>query len=831
MSDLEDQKLKTRVKNPDYDGNSKRRVASPGMSDKTQIKGNAQSNVSANRIGNTVQKTRIKNPQNNTRPRVNTPNAAQIRTLKGRFILEKVLGVGGMGVVYKAKDRLKVEARDRDPYVAIKVLSDEFKTHPEAFIALQRESRKAQRIAHPNTVKVYDFDRDGDIVFMTMEYMVGRPLDQMIKQYHSTGLPRDDAWNILYGMCSALIHAHNENIVHSDFKPGNVFITEGGMAKIFDFGIARAVAIVDRTAGKSLDRTVFDAGTLGALTPAYASLEMLLGKTPDVRDDIYALGCIAYELLTGEHPFNKLPADEAYNKNLKPKRITDISKRRWRAIEKALAFKREDRIESVEEFHHQLTTKNKPRFILVASLLAAIGVSAFVYNQLFDRAPISASQSDMRDELKFEIRYNLYKEKIERLLLVPTFSSEWEESAWEEIRGVYELFNGEPDDWVLSARARLYKLYVNEIRGWMKKTDFARAGLLLNNAYRYTDDTRLLDNEQIKLTEEIRKQNETNKRLATDKLRVIKSEGSKRSKTNLFNLAIKNVNQQLECRSRLNMRDFKIAITKLRSLNFARYRKIEGKIVKTLSQCITLIGKTYPERALDDKKYALRIFSNNPLIMGINIRARDACDISIAGLGARGDRAICRDKLNGGGAGPAMVVIPGNNVISSMAIGKYEISNKEFASYCKVTGDCIARKGKESLPATNITIQSAKSYLKWLSKKTRQKYRLPTRKEWLYAVKSRSAELDPNRNCQLSTRGIHKGGELVRINTGKQNSWGLVNHVGNAQEWVYAKGRKLIAVGGSYRASMEKCTIKTALAHQGKADNQTGFRVVRELTR
>lgn len=831
MSDSEDQKLKTRVKNPNYDGNSNRRVANHGTSDKTRIKGNAQSNVSANRIGSTVQKTRIKNPQNNTRTSVNTPNAAQIRTLKGRFILEKVLGVGGMGVVYKAKDRLKVEARDRDPYVAIKVLSDEFKTHPEAFIALQRESRKAQRIAHPNTVKVYDFDRDGDIVFMTMEYMVGRPLDQLIKQYHSTGLPRDDAWNILYGMCSALIHAHNENIVHSDFKPGNVFITDGGMAKIFDFGIARAVAIVDRTAGKSLDRTVFDAGTLGALTPAYASLEMLLGKTPDVRDDIYALGCIAYELLTGEHPFNKLPADEAYNKNLKPKRITDISRRKWRAIEKALAFKREDRIESVEEFHRQLTTKNKPRFILAASLLAAIGVSVFVYDQLSGRAVITASQSDMRDELKFEIRYNVYREKIERLLLTPTFSSEWEDSVWEEIKGVYELFGDVPDDWVLSARAALYKLYVNEIRAWMKKTDFARAGLLLNNAYRYTDDTRLLDNEQIRLTEAIRKQKETNKRLAADKLRVIQSEGSKRSKTNLFKLAIKNVNQQLECRSRLNMRDFNIAITKLRSLDFARYRKIEGKIVKTLSQCITLIGKTYPERALDDKKYALRIFSNNPLIVAVKIRARDACDISIAGLGARGDRAICRDKLNGGGAGPAMVVIPGNNVISSMAIGKYEISNKEFAVYCKATGDCIARQGKESLPATNITIQSAKSYLKWLSKKTRQKYRLPTRKEWLYAVKSRSAKLDPNRNCQLSTRGIHKGGELVRINTGKQNSWGLVNHVGNAQEWVYAKGRKLIAVGGSYRASMEKCTIKTALAHQGEADNQTGFRVVRELTR
>jgi serine/threonine protein kinase len=141
------------------------------------------------------------------------------KLLKGRFVLEDILGIGGMGVVYKAKDLLKVEAQDRDPYVAIKVLSEEFRTHPEAFISLQREAKKAQHIANQNTVKVYDFDRDGEVVFMTMEYMVGQPLDQMVKQYNATGLPRNDAWNILKGMCLALIHAHREDIVHSDLKP------------------------------------------------------------------------------------------------------------------------------------------------------------------------------------------------------------------------------------------------------------------------------------------------------------------------------------------------------------------------------------------------------------------------------------------------------------------------------------------------------------------------------------------------------------------------------------------------------------------------------------
>ena len=103
-------------------------------------------------------------------------------TLKERFVLLEKLGQGGMGVVYKAKDLLKVEAKDKDPYVAIKVLTDAFKKYSGSFIALQREASKAQRLAHPNIATVYDFDRDDNTVFMTMEYLQGKPLNQLIKE-------------------------------------------------------------------------------------------------------------------------------------------------------------------------------------------------------------------------------------------------------------------------------------------------------------------------------------------------------------------------------------------------------------------------------------------------------------------------------------------------------------------------------------------------------------------------------------------------------------------------------------------------------------------------
>lgn len=763
-----------------------------------------------------------------------TFQVGQHRILKDRFLLEKVLGVGGMGIVYKAKDRLKVEAKDRDPYVAIKVLSDEFKAHPEAFISLQRETKKSQRIAHPNTVKVYDFDRDGDTVFMTMEYMEGKPLDQLIRQYKSTGLPLDDAWHILKGMCGALIHAHDENIVHSDFKPGNVFITHDGMAKIFDFGIARAVAQVDRKGGKSLDRTVFDSGNLGALTPAYASLEMLQGEKPDVRDDIYALGCVIYELFSGEHPFNKLPADEAYRKKLKPKRIDSISKRQWKALEKTLAFRREDRTESVKDFYKQLIAKHKVSYKYTIAMVAVLSLTIIAYFQFSRPDYTGMSESDIRNEIEFKLRLSHFKEAINRLIEKPTFAVTWEDNLWEEVQGVTELLSMLEDDWLISTREHIFSLYTKKIRKFIKNNHFDRAKTLIGNAGRYTDDSRLLDKERQLLAQALKDDEMRRRALAqsTQQSNLSKKtkDAEEKKRIDSFNLALKNVNRQLKCQSRLNMRDFDIAIKKLRSLDRRRYKKLEGKFVNSLAACIREVGKSFPERAMESKKYAMRIFKSNTKIAAIVIIPRDSCDKSIAGLGIRGNRTLCRDKIRNIGAGPALVVIPSTENIKTFAMGKYEISIADLNKFCKKSTTCSVEEiVDKDLPVTNISISTVKAYLKWLSKKTDRKYRLPTRSEWVYAAKTNKITLDPNRNCQLSTRGIRKGVDFVKTTAGKQNRWGLVNYIGNAQEWVYDKGRRLVAVGGSYKDSMANCKITSLVSHSGNADMITGFRVIREL--
>jgi len=299
--------------------------------------------------------------------------------IKQRFKLISVLGIGGMGKVYKGLDLLKEEARDKKPYCAIKLLNEDFKDHPEAFISLQRESSRQQKLAHPNIATIYDFDRvggPGTPVYITMELMEGVELKDYIKKTvkKQGGLPFDEAFAMIKQMVDALAYAHDKRLVHSDLKPGNAFLCNDGTVKILDFGIARAVK--NPVTGET-EKTLFDPGQLGALTPAYASFEMLEGEEPDTRDDTYALGCMAYELLTGKHPFNKLPANKAKENNLKPPIIKGLKKKQNRALQRAIAFERKDRSPTVEHFLEEFENRYiwyKSPLTIAAILVVAIGL-------------------------------------------------------------------------------------------------------------------------------------------------------------------------------------------------------------------------------------------------------------------------------------------------------------------------------------------------------------------------------------------------------------------------------------------------------------------------
>lgn len=263
------------------------------------------------------------------------------RLLKKRFVLEDVLGEGGMGLVYKARDLRKVEAEDRNPYIAVKVLGQNFKDHPQAYVSLQQEAVKSQKLAHPNIVTVHDFDRDGSIIFMTMELLKGDPLDSLLRL--EAPFSKEVAMRYFNDLCSGLDYAHKRGLIHSDFKPGNIFVTTGGTVKILDFGIARA-------ANKSAISHDHDAGDLGALTPAYATVEMAKGEPPSFSDDVYALACVLFIMLTGEHPYDRKSAADALAATMKPARPAVLNNREWQALNAALSPEKSRRPATIDAF-------------------------------------------------------------------------------------------------------------------------------------------------------------------------------------------------------------------------------------------------------------------------------------------------------------------------------------------------------------------------------------------------------------------------------------------------------------------------------------------------
>lgn len=340
--------------------------------------------------------------------------AANGTLLKKRFVLEEVLGSGGMGTVYKTRDLRKVEAEDPNPYIATKVLNQDFKQHPDAFVTLQQEAAKSHTLAHPNIVTVHDFDRDGDILFMTMELLEGEPLDKLIKAQSGVGLGKERALKLVQDMAAALGYAHQRNLIHSDFKPGNVFVSSDGRAKVLDFGIARAASF-------EAQKHKFDAGSLGALTPAYATLEMLRGEAPSFSDDVYALACVAYEMLSGNHPYERRSALQAAEKGLKPKRIEALNARQWRALCRALALEKSQRTPTVAAFMAELMPNRSGTIIKIGSvvvLASVLGAGWFGYQEYQAKAKIKLTIAEKLEEAQSCFAQSRFACAVEQALVV-----------------------------------------------------------------------------------------------------------------------------------------------------------------------------------------------------------------------------------------------------------------------------------------------------------------------------------------------------------------------------------------------------------------------------
>ena len=266
--------------------------------------------------------------------------------LRERYVIQSCLGSGGMGTVYKAVDIFRRAQPGVNSHVAIKVLHESTHKRPDVLDRLRREFYCAQSLSHRSVIKVFDLDRDGAVDFFTMEYLDGELLSSVLRKFQPRQLPRASAWALIRDIGEGLVHAHDRGVVHADLKPQNIMVTATGEVRILDFGASSGS--LGGSLGFSQNKSSL------AVTPAYASCELLAGQTAAPADDLFALACLSYELLAGQHPFRYKRADEARDAKLLPAKPAGLSARQWATLQRGLSFDREERSIAVRDWLKEL---------------------------------------------------------------------------------------------------------------------------------------------------------------------------------------------------------------------------------------------------------------------------------------------------------------------------------------------------------------------------------------------------------------------------------------------------------------------------------------------
>lgn len=286
--------------------------------------------------------------------------------LADRYEILELLGMGAMGMVYRARDE------ELDVEVALKVLRPEFGKDPQLLERFRRELVLARQVTHKHVVRIHDLGRDGELTFLTMDLVQGRSLRQVLEEKERLSV--EEAVAFAEQLARALAAAHDGGVIHRDLKPSNVMVDAAGNAYITDFGVARSVA-----AG-GLTRTGFIVGT-----PDYLSPEQVRGEDLDGRADIYALGVLLFELLTGKLPGSGRTADETLAQHLQgvPRRLAGLPQEvpaNLRAIlKRCLEPDRRRRYGSAADLAEDLRHLSRPaRRLPPSSWLAVAGVTTVV---------------------------------------------------------------------------------------------------------------------------------------------------------------------------------------------------------------------------------------------------------------------------------------------------------------------------------------------------------------------------------------------------------------------------------------------------------------------
>jgi formylglycine-generating enzyme len=315
-----------------------------------------------------------------TASQANRPSIELGTVLAGRYKLIAVIGEGGSGRVYEAIDLNQPEGEGGQGIVALKVLTHSFDETAGRFAALHAHFNRWRHLVHPNIVRLFDCQRDGPIVFITMEYVAGESVYSKLHRGMSSPegppapLDREEARRIIASVCRALDYTHRQGLVHGDLKPGNVIVNGTLEVKVIDFCVTRWLSRPNRAAGVHST----------AATPQYASPQVMSGDKLQPADDVFSLACFAYEIMTGVHPFEGVAGARP------PPRPPGLTPGEHAALLRGLRPDRADRTATVAEFVAEFGAAPRRSLATLWPLwLGAAAIGLFVWLHYRQAAPIA----------------------------------------------------------------------------------------------------------------------------------------------------------------------------------------------------------------------------------------------------------------------------------------------------------------------------------------------------------------------------------------------------------------------------------------------------------
>ncbi|WP_339805674.1 serine/threonine-protein kinase [uncultured Marinobacter sp.] len=315
--------------------------------------------------------------------------------LNARYRIVSLIASGGMSDVYKAVDLHLEQAGSKDNLVALKILRTSLTRDVAARSLLAREAAKSRRLSHPNIIRVHELNHDGENWFLVMELLDGEPLSRIIQRARPNGLKWKGCKAVLRQVSDALAFSHKQGIVHADLKPSNIFFTKEGTIKLLDFGVSRALQ--SHQPEDYLNPRTEDETSIYGYTPAYASPDLIAGKDPTPQDDLYALGCISFELLSTRHPFDREKVSERQLAKARLRKPRGMPARFWRVTRQQLRY--QPKGSSLDELQATLSPLPWSTWGLTAGTLVVAAIGSAFWHSEYQRAEATERQlAQIHDE-------------------------------------------------------------------------------------------------------------------------------------------------------------------------------------------------------------------------------------------------------------------------------------------------------------------------------------------------------------------------------------------------------------------------------------------------